>query len=72
MDADDPDLAFVASVFAHCLKYEGISEKQAIWADKISARVHSQFFRSELIRQRSRPAANPDLDIRQLTPEGEA
>lgn len=43
MDGDDPDLAFTASLYAHCLKYQGLTERQGKYAIKIFNRMQAHF-----------------------------
>lgn len=73
MDADDPDLAFTASVFSHCLKFGGLSDKQAKWAGKIMYRVLASHERGELGHQMHRSVVTTtSCNLSNLTPEGEA
>ncbi|AHE55894.1 hypothetical protein [Sphingomonas sanxanigenens] len=51
MDGDDPDLGFTASLLAHALKYEGLSDKQARYADRIVDRLTALYRRGHLASQ---------------------
>lgn len=43
MDADDPDLGFIASLLNHCLNHGGLTERQAKYAEKIKTRIEAHF-----------------------------
>ena len=43
MNHDDPHLAIAASMLCQCIQKGGISEKQAVWANDILARVGERF-----------------------------
>lgn len=43
MDGDDPDLVFAAGLLEQCLKFEGLTEKQAKYAAKIRRRIEAHF-----------------------------
>jgi hypothetical protein len=52
MDHDDSDLAFIASLLSHALKFEGLTESQAAPANKILARVRRMWREDRLSAQR--------------------
>lgn len=39
MDASDPDMAFVASILSHAVKFGGLTEKQAKYATRAADRL---------------------------------
>ena len=43
MDNDDPDLAFACGLLENCLKFDGLTERQARYAGKISKRIEAHF-----------------------------
>jgi len=48
MDVDDPDLGFAASILSHAIKFDGLSEKQARYAQRIFDRLATLYHRQQL------------------------
>lgn len=51
MDIDDPDLGFAASILSHAIKFGGLSEKQARYAQRIFDRLATLYHRQQLPAQ---------------------
>jgi hypothetical protein len=58
MDADDPDLSFVASLLHHAIDRPGLTDRQAKYAEKIRARIEGLYARGALGCQYAVPSAD--------------
>ena len=74
MDHDDSDLAFIASLLSHALKFEGLTEKQAAPANKILARVRRMWREDRLSVQQpsNEDSGEASESLADLPPAGEA
>lgn len=51
MDVGDPDLAFTASILSHALTYDGLTDRQAKYGQRIYDRLLELYDRQQLPRQ---------------------